>query len=290
MNLPEINLEEAYITTNRIRLHTVMAGPQDGRPVILLHGFPEYWRGWIRQIPALAEAGYRVIIPDQRGYNLSDKPKGIKAYRIEQLVQDITGLMEALGHERVHLVGHDWGGVVAWALAAWHPERLHNVCILNAPHPSAMRKFVTRDLEQIGRSWYAMMFQLPWIPEAGMRANDWRGAARVLRGSGKVHTFTNADIAGYKKAWSQPGAITAMVNWYRAALRYRPPTSKPMRVSKPALILWGMKDVALTSRLAEASMEYCEDGRLEFCPDATHWVQHEEADKVNSHLLEFLSG
>ncbi len=283
-----MNFEETYIETNGIRLHVVQAGPQGGKPVLLLHGFPEFWRGWIKQIPALAEAGHRVIVPDQRGYNLSDKPKGVKAYRLDALAQDVIGLMDALHYEKVTLVGHDWGAMVAWALAIWKPERVQRLGILNVPHPAVMGRFVQRDPEQIRRSWYAFLFQLPWFPEAGMRADDWRGAERALRGSGKIHTFTNEDVVEYKKAWSQPGAMTAMINWYRALMRRRLPMPENPRVCVPTLMLWGMKDVALTHRMARPSMDYCDDGRLVLFPDATHWVQRDEADEVNRYLLDFI--
>lgn len=281
--------ETTYIEANGIKLHVVMAGPKDGQPVILLHGFPEFWYGWKKQIPALAEAGYRVIVPDQRGYNLSDKPKGVKAYTLAKLADDILGLMDALGYEKVNLVGHDWGAVVAWALAIWHPERLYKLGILNVPHPVVMLNFLRRgDPEQLRRSWYVFAFQIPWLPEAIMRSGNWRGATRVLRGSGKIHTFTNEDIAEYKKAWSQPGAMKAMLNWYRAVVRYLPKLLKDVRVKIPTLMLWGMQDVALSHRMARPSIDYCEDGRLVFFEDATHWVQHDEAESVAKLLIEFL--
>jgi len=289
MNLPDIELEEAYIKTNRTLLHTVLSGPRGGRPVILLHGFPEFWRGWVKQIPALASAGYRVIVPDQRGYNLSDKPKGIKSYRMKELVNDIIGLADALGYEKVNLVGHDWGAAVAWTLAIWYPERSHRLGILNVPHPAVMSRFLLHDLEQLRRSWYIFLFQLPWLPEGGMRAQDWRGAMRALRGSGKVHTFSDEDVEKYKEAWSQPGAITSMINWYRAAARYPSGWMKDQRVHVPTLMLWGKNDVALTHSMAQPSIDLCDDGRLVFFEQATHWVQHEEAEAVNRYLVDFFS-
>lgn len=284
----DVNLEEEFIKTNGVRLHVVMVGPQSGPPVILLHGFPEFWRGWEKQLPALVEAGCRVIIPDQRGYNLSDKPNGVKAYRMEELVKDVIGLLGILGYEKVNLVGHDWGAAVAWMLAIWHPERVKRLGILNVPHPAVMKRFLLHDFEQIRWSWYIFFFQLPWLPEAGMRADDWRGAVRALRGSGKIHTFTNEDIEKYKSAWSQPGAITAMINWYRAAVRHQIRMPKDPRVKVPTLMLWGMKDVALSHRMASLSMDYCDNGKLLFFPEATHWVQHDEPNEVNRHLLELV--
>ena len=155
-----MELEHSYIETNGIRLHVVQAGPQSGTPVVLLHGFPENWRCWRRQIPALVEAGCRVIVPDQRGYNLSDKPEGVKAFSMDELFKDVIGLIDVLGYEKVNLVGHDWGAAVAWVVANQHPERLHRLGILNVPHPEVMKRFLKRDLEQLRRSWYIFFFQL----------------------------------------------------------------------------------------------------------------------------------
>jgi len=283
-----MDLEHSYIETNGIRLHVVQAGPQSGTPVVLLHGFPEFWYGWRLQIPALVEAGCRVIIPDQRGYNLSDKPEGVKTFSMDELVKDVIGLIDALGYEKVNLVGHDWGAAVAWVVANQHPERLHRLGILNVPHPEVMKRFLKRDLEQWRRSWYILFFQLPWLPEALMRAQNWSAMIRALRDSGKAHTFTDADIEKYKEAWSQPGALTAMLNWYRAAARYQMPDMKDALIRVPTLMMWGMKDVALSHRLARPSMDYCEEGNLILFPEATHWVQLDEADSVNHYLADFL--
>ena len=285
-----MDYETTYIETNGIKLHVVMAGPKYGQPVLLLHGFPEFWYGWRKQIPALVEAGYRVIVPDQRGYNLSDKPKGIKAYRLDKLADDILGLMDAFGYDMVNLIGHDWGAIVAWALAIWHPGRLRKLGILNVPHPNVMIRFLRRgDPEQLRRSWYIFAFQIPWLPEYFLHKNDWLNAVRVLRGSGKIHTFTNEDIAEYKQTWFQPGAMTAMINWYRAAVRYLPKLLKDVQVKVPTLMIWGMQDTALSHRMARPSMDYCDEGKLAFFEDATHWVQHDEAETVNQLLIEFLS-
>jgi epoxide hydrolase 4 len=282
-----MKLEHDFLDTNGIRLHVVQAGPKSGPPVMLLHGFPEFWYGWRKQIPALVDAGFRVIVPDQRGYNLSDKPKGIRRYRLDELVRDVLGLINLLEYEKINLVGHDWGAAVAWTLAYQHPDRLQRLGILNVPHPLVFRRFVTRDLEQMRRSWYAFLFQLPWLPETGMRADNWRGAVRALRGSGKVHTFTNEDIEKYKEAWSQPGAMTAMIHWYRA-VRYQTELPREMQIKVPTLMMWGVKDAALSYRMARPSIDHCEDGKLIFFPDSTHWVQLDAAEEVNHYLINFL--
>jgi pimeloyl-ACP methyl ester carboxylesterase len=283
-----MELEHSYINTNNVRLHVVQAGPKSGTPVLLLHGFPEFWYGWRKQIPALAAAGCRVIVPDQRGYNLSDKPKGKNAYCVDTLVDDITGLIKALDYEKVNLIGHDWGAFIAWVLAIKHPEMLHRLGIINVPHPAVMKRFLQRDLKQMRRSLYALFFQLPWLPETTMRAGNWRVAALGMRRSGKPHAFTDKDMETYKEAWSQPGAMTAMLNWYRAAPRYLSQITNGMQVHIPTLILWGVQDFALSRRMARPSLDYCEEGNLIFFPDATHWVQHEEAEDVNHHLIDFV--
>src|SRR6266540_2627973 len=185
-----MELEHSCFETNGIRLHVVQAGPKSGIPVVLLHGFPEDWQSWKHQIPALAEAGCRVIIPDQRGYNLSDKPKEIKNYRIDELVKDILGLIDALGYEKVNLVGHDWGAVVAWMLAIKCPEKLHRLGIINVPHPAVMRRFLARDFEQMRRSLYAVFFQLPWLPETILKMGNWSVAANSIRRSSRSNAFT----------------------------------------------------------------------------------------------------
>lgn len=285
-----MNYETTYIETNNINLHVTIVGPKEGKPVVLLHGFPEFWYGWRKQIPVLTKAGYRVIVPDQRGYNLSEKPRGIKAYRLEALGKDILGLIDFLGHEKVHLVGHDWGAAVAWNFAQWYSDRLDRLVIMNVPHPAVMSRFLSRDFEQLLRSWYIVLFQLPWLPEFFLRMNDWRNGVRVLGSSGKSSSFSKDDIAKYKQAWSQPGAIRSMVNWYRALFWFRPRLSEGMLVKSPMLMIWGMQDVALSYRMARPSLDYCQDGVLVFFEDSSHWVQHDEAEAVNQLLLEFLSG
>jgi pimeloyl-ACP methyl ester carboxylesterase len=282
------DLEHSKIRTNGIHLHVVQAGPKSGVPVLLLHGFPENWRCWIRQIPALSAADCRVIAPDQRGYNLSDKPKGIKAYCLDTLVEDIAGLIKALDYEKVNLVGHDFGALVAWMLAIKYPEKLHRLGIINVPHPAVMWRFLRRDFEQMRRSLYALFFQLPWLPETILRAGNWAVIANGMLRNGRDNAFTDEDIAMYKEAWSQPGAMTAMLNWYRAAARYQPEISNDMQVHIRTLILWGVQDFALSRRMARPSLDYCEDGNLVFYPGATHWVQREEADEVNRQLLSFI--
>lgn len=279
-------MEHAFVSTNGITLHTVVAGPADGPVVFLLHGFPEYWYGWRRQIDALAAAGFRVWVPDQRGYNLSDKPRNLSAYALDVLAADVLGLMDAAGQERVYLAGHDWGAVVAWWLAMLAPHRLRHLAILNVPHPVVFRRHLMTDPRQMVRSLYAVFFQLPWLPELALRAGNWRGLENLLRSSSRRGTFTDDDIAQYRLAWAQPGAMTATLNWYRALVR-RPPSHWPSpRVVVPTTIIWGMRDVALRSEMAVESAALCDEAKLIPLEKSTHWVQHDAAALVNETLIE----
>lgn len=285
--------EHRYVKANAVNLHLIQAGPQEGPLLILLHGFPEFWYGWRRQIEPLAKAGYRVIVPDQRGYNLSDKPKSIASYSTDKLAADVIGLMDALGREKAYLAGHDWGAAVAWQTAITYPQRLEKLAILNVPHLDVMTRFVLSDFTQFRKSWYIYFFQIPGLPEWLLRRNDCANARRMLSASSKPGSFSEVDLDEYVKAWSQPGALISMINWYRAALRHglggpwNPRKATPRRVHVPTLILWGKNDIALSHAMAQPSLDLCNDGQLVFFENATHWVQHDEAEAVTNHLLQF---
>lgn len=275
------------IRVNTITLHVVEAGPADGRPVILLHGFPEFWWAWRKQIQPLADAGFRVIVPDMRGYNLSDAPLGISAYQIDLLARDVMDLATALGVERFDLVGHDWGGVVAWWVAARHAERLNRMVILDAPHPDVWGLQALKHPTQALRSSYAMFFQLPLAPEAMLSVMDYMGLRTSMTGSAKPGAFEPGAIAQYRRAWSRPNRLTAMLNYYRA-LR-EPRSGGSMRNPAPTLILWGGQDRFLETHVARASLQQCDNARLEILPDATHWLHLEHPDRVTALIRHHLS-
>jgi pimeloyl-ACP methyl ester carboxylesterase len=280
-------LQHTLIETNGIHLHVTQAGVDTGELVLLLHGFPEFWYGWKRQIPFLAEQGYRVWAPDQRGYNLSEKPEGIAAYSLDHLVADVVGLIEASGREQVYLVGHDWGAAVAWGTAINHPDKIKKLAILNVPHPSVMVEQLRSNPAQMLKSWYIGMFQLPLLPEALLTFGDGMMGAQMLYNSSREGTFTDEDIAQYVRAWKQPGAATAMLNWYRALVQNQPTPPADVRVHVPTLILWGVNDIALGQEMVQPSADLCDEVRVVYFEDAGHWVQHEEADEVSRLLLEF---
>ncbi len=278
-----------FISTNGVKLHVAEAGPQEGPLVVLLHGFPELWYGWRRQIPALAAAGFRVLVPDQRGYNLSDKPPRVRDYATHVLAEDVVGLFDALGCERALLVGHDWGGGVAWTLAEQHPERLKALAVLNCPHGRAFQEVLRRSPRQLLRSWYMGFFQLPWLPEATLGAGGAARLERAMTGSAsRPDVLSQEDLAVYREAWSQPGALRAMLNWYRAGLRHPPPSPQGEMIETPTLLIWGEKDTALGAELIEPIARHCSEIRVERLAEASHWVQHEEHERVNELLAAFL--
>ena len=280
--------DHATIKTNGVNLHVVQAGPPDGQLVILLHGFPEFWYGWRKQIDFLAGQGYRVWVPDQRGYNISDKPNGIAAYKLNELAKDVVGLIDAAGRETALLVGHDWGAGVAWWTACSYPERLSKLVILNVPHLRVFRKTVTTDWTQMKKSWYMGYFQIPFLPEA-LFERMLPQMARGIQESARPGAFTDEDMLEYQKAWAQPGALRSMINWYRAAVQQMPTPEPDPIVKVPTLILWGKKDFALNAEMAQASLEYCKDGRLIYFENASHWLQHDEPEQVNAALKTFFS-
>ena len=235
---PPCLVRHRYATVNGVRLHYVEAPPQTAAAkgtaplCCVLHGFPEFWYAWRRQIGALAAAGFRVLAPDLRGYNLSDKPRGVDAYRVEALTADVAGLIRHAGERSAVVVGHDWGGVLTWLLPLHHPEIVHKRVILNAPHPAALRRELRRGTDQLLRSWYVFFFQLPWLPEVTMRSGDFALLGRMLRRQ-PVHpgAFTDADVAAYTHALARPGALTAAIDYYRAA--FRRPRARPTTGQAP---------------------------------------------------------
>jgi pimeloyl-ACP methyl ester carboxylesterase len=258
--------------------------------VLLLHGFPEFWYSWRHQIPALAAAGFHVLAPDLRGYNLTDKPKGVHAYRLELLLGDVTGLIEHAGEQQAVVVGHDWGGVIAWALAMHHPECVRRLVVLNAPHPAAFARELGGPTQWL-RSWYILFFQLPLLPEWALRAGTYALLERTLRRQ-PVHrgAFTDEDIRRYKEALDRPGALTAALNYYRAALRSLGVGRSDLRpIQAPTLLLWGVHDPYLGVALTEGLSRWVENLRIERL-DASHWLQNDAPERVNDLLTGFLQG
>jgi pimeloyl-ACP methyl ester carboxylesterase len=284
-DLPQ--LEDLWFEREGVRLHAVAAGPQDGPLVILLHGFPEFWYSWRQQIGPLAQKGFRVVAPDQRGYNLSSKPPAIADYAVGNLVADVIFIADQLGAERFCLAGHDWGAAVAWATALQYPQQVKKLAILNVPHPAVFLHTLRTNPRQMLRSWYMAFFQLPRIPESRFSANNFAMGIRSLVSSSCPGTFTADDLQRYREAWASPGTVTAMINWYRAVARHRPLLPADPMVHVPTRILWGQRDMFLLPQMAQESVKYCDSAELTYFPNATHWLQHEEPEAVSAALIEF---
>jgi epoxide hydrolase 4 len=278
-----IELREDYADLGEVKLHYVEAGT--GPLVVLLHGFPEFWYGWRLQIAPLAAAGYRVVAPDLRGYNLSSKPEGRAAYTAGKLATDVRDLIHERGVESALVAGHDWGGSAAWVLAMNHPEAVERLAILDAAHPRKLNEGLKHP-SQLRRSWYFFYFQLPGLPEHHVQANDWEFFQDFLGDA--TPPYTPEEIKRYIEAWSQPGAASAMINYYRFAVRHSGGEIRP--ITAPTLVIWGGRDRFLGPTLAEPHREDVPNlDRVERLPDASHWVHHDEAERVNQLLADFFA-
>lgn len=278
-----------FIKANGIQLHYVTAG--EGPPLILLHGFPEFWYSWRKQIPELAKH-YKVFAPDLRGYNKSDAPANINDYSLNELVKDIKEFIQNLGYEKAIVVAHDWGAGVAWSLAWKHPEVIEKLVILNMPYPAELKKQLTKNMRQLMRSWYMFFFQIPFLPEFLLKLNLRYMLKQSFQGwCYNKDAFTDEDIEEYVKVYSQPGKLTPIINYYRALFRYplKVEGKKPGPILKPVLLIWGENDKALGKELTYNTNKYCK-GPLEikYIPNCSHWVQHEQPELVNQYILDFL--
>jgi epoxide hydrolase 4 len=279
-----------YIEGDEVDLHVAVAG--DGPPVILLHGFPEDWRSWRHQLPALVEAGYSVWAPDMRGYNLSERPVQREAYRLQHLVADVAAVVRATGHERAHIVGHDWGGIVAWTFAGACPGLVDKLIVLNAPHLGVYLKKVWRP-PQMFRSWYVLLFLLPYLPESVLAANDFRAVREMFRRTAGRRSFADEReaeeaIEQYVAALSVPGALTAALNYYRANTRPNGlAVGRAARVAADTLVIWGDRDPALDVGLLDGLDVFVPRLRVQHL-DTGHWVHSEAPEQVNRLIVEFL--
>ncbi|HET7876784.1 MAG TPA: alpha/beta hydrolase [Methylomirabilota bacterium] len=283
------------VEANGLRFHLVTQDPPgDGRAplVMLLHGFPEFWYSWRHQIPALARAGFSVAAPDLRGYNDSDKPEGIEAYRISNIVEDVAGMIRALGRERAVIVGHDWGGAAAFAFAMMRPEMTSRLCVLNSPHPACFARELQRgNLRQLQKSWYMFFFQLPEAPERLMSQDNFRALKAMAYDNARKGTFTRTDLARFIEAFSRPGALTGAINWYRASFRRGlPPVRELPKIAAPTLIVWGDRDHFLGADLIRGMRGHF-SGRFHLARlrGVSHWVQQEAPGRVNELLVRFLT-
>lgn len=270
-------------------IHAIEAGDPAAPPVLLLHGFPEFWWSWRHQIPALVAAGFRAVAPDLRGYHRSAKPRGLGPYRLDRLAEDVGALLDAAGPGPHPVVGHDWGGALAWWSALSFPGRIARLAILNAPHPVVFRRALVRDRAQRRRSRYFFSFLLPWLPERKLSANGFRVLKAMFRRTSREGTFSDDDLDRYAAALAVPGALRGALAWYRAALLRPAPRLESPVVEPPVQIQWGVRDAALGEPLLDATAALCRSVEVHRHPEATHWVQHEEPERVNELLLAFLA-
>lgn len=283
ISVPDVELSHETALINGINLHYVQAG--EGPLVVLLHGFPEFWYSWRHQFPALAQAGYTVVAVDMRGYNTSDSPEGVKSYGLDTLAQDISSLIEHLGEKEAHVVGHDWGGAVAWHVGMRHPDQVRSLTILNSPHPRVLQKALGT-LRQALKSWYMMALQVPWLPELLIGGN-YEGLIRGIYNRDFVNkdAISDAEIELYAEALGSRTKIKGPIQYYRAALRH-PPKGRGSAIEAPTLLLWGRYDRYLGEELATASSRDVPNLQVEML-EASHWVQVDAADLVNEKLITF---
>jgi pimeloyl-ACP methyl ester carboxylesterase len=262
-----------------------------GEPVILLHGFPELSYSWRHQLPALSGAGFHAVAPDLRGYGGSDRPAETAAYALPKLVGDLVGLIRALGHESAHVVGHDWGGSIAWVTASRAPERVRSLSILNSPHPVASAE--ARQIpEQQQKSWYMLLFQFAGVAEEWLSANDFANLRRFVFDTAAPGAFSAGDRETFVAALREDGALTAALDYYRANIPpeswLRPPPDLPP-VGVPTMIVWGEADAYMSPILLERSVSKVTGPlRVERLPGVSHWVQQEAPGEVNRLLVDFL--
>jgi pimeloyl-ACP methyl ester carboxylesterase len=282
-----LKLEERQFAVNGLSLHCVMAG--QGPLVVLLHGFPEFWYGWRHQIAPLAEAGLRVVAVDMRGYNLSSKPSGIDPYRVSELAGDVGELVRQLGATTCRLVGHDWGGIAAWFTAMIHPAMIERLVVMSCPHPVPFARELKKP-PQRRRSSYMARMQVPWLPELFLRAMRFRYLRRALRLlSSNPEAFSSADLDRYVEAWRQPGALRAMLNYYRALRKWRGENRALVRrIDSPTLLIRGQRDPVFVPAAFESFREWVPDLRTETIADASHFVQADAPERVNRLLINFL--
>jgi len=266
-----------------VRLHAETRGDSKNPAVLLLHGFPQFSRAWVPEAEKLAKEGFFAVAPDMRGYGKSDKPKGVDRYKGDRLALDVKEIVQALGKDRVKLVAHDWGGVVAWLAAARYPELFEKHVSLNGPHPDQIKRALKSSQKQRNKSWYIFFFQLPFLPETFLRT---KLAMNMVFGSAKPGAFAQEDLDAYLAQARSPGAAKAMINYYRASARYG--GKRLPNVTVPTLVLWGDNDVALGSDVIR-DLEKCVDHlEIEHFPNASHWVIEDEPDRAHEAILKFL--
>jgi len=286
-------IEFIRVAANGINFEVATMGVGD-RLALCLHGFPEHAYSWRHQMPLLARLGYRVWAPNLRGYGATDSPREVSAYQTYTLVEDVAALIKAAQPRETLLLAHDWGAALAWSLALDQPQLIDRLVILNLPHPACFARELRRPV-QLARSWYMLFFQLPWLPEFLLGRRQGRGASELIRKTSRNPArFADEDLEVYRANAARPGALTAMLNWYRAlfrggALRRFFGNDIPI-IHTPTLFLWGDADTALSLRTTRGTEQYVSDLTFRVFPGVSHWIQQEAPEAVNAMLEAWLSG
>jgi pimeloyl-ACP methyl ester carboxylesterase len=286
-------MDEGKVANGEVQLHYIAQGPEDGEPVLLLHGFPQYSYMWRNQLEALAKAGYRAIAADLRGYNLSDRPEGVENYHMRELLGDVKAFYSAFGWSKANLLVHDWGAIIGWTFAGYYPDLVKKLAVIDCPHPSAFSDVMLEGVEQMFKSWYIWFFQTPDIPE------QYFGGANIermimwcfLSTPRARESFKPEDIQKYREMLLQPGQLTACFNYYRANLTPQnmltDARKDPPKVQAPTLQIYGTDDLALASRAWKKSAKYCSGPFKSVTLEGVgHWAAEESPDEINRLVLE----
>lgn len=278
-----------FLQLKEVKLHYVANGDEYKPLMLLLHGFPECWYSWRHQLKEFRKS-YRVVAIDQRGYSLSDKPKGRRHYTKEKLSSDVAEVIEALGYNECVLVGHDWGAIIAWVTAERFPEKVSNLIIMNCPHPVVFQEHLFTNFSQVRKSWYIFYFQIPYLPEYVLAKNDFEALSNMFTSKAGVRkeNMDPEDIEIYKYVFAQKGALTGAINYYRASVYEKPLQPPKDSLKMPVLIIWGSKDIYLEKEMADACGKFVSNLSVKYVDNATHFVQLDQPDVVNNLMWQFL--
>ena len=294
--MPEFKSQ--YAVVNDIRLHYISVGR--GKLIMFIHGFPEFWAEWKNQLVEFGK-DYQAVAPDMRGYNLSSKPEAVEAYHVKHLINDLRALAQHLGHQKIILVAHDWGGAVAWSAAMRYPQWVEKLIIINSPHPAVFARELLNNPAQQAASQYMLLFRSPKA-ERVLSENNYARLMDMVTQFGSKWVMTAEIRQQYIAAWSQPGALTGGLNYYRVSPLY-PPTSpedfqkiesilglphEMLAVKVPTLVIWGEQDRALLTGNLAGLEEYVADLTVERIPDGSHWISHEQPERVNELIRGYL--
>lgn len=276
MKIEKIKLQD-------VSLSVITAGPADGSPVLILHGFPERAESWKRQIELLSSKGYFVVAPNLRGYGDSDHPDGIKNYSLEKIGNDVIQLMDHFKIKKSYLMGHDWGCMVGWYLLSFFEDRFEKAILMNSPHWKVFRKNLLSNPKQVLKSWYILAIQMPFIPEMLIGLNGYKDFAATVAKSSIRAPYPKDELAALVNEWKEKKSMSSMLNWYRAA-KYAPRGGKK-EIQTPVTLIWGERDPFVSKKMGAESLEFCKNGEFVVFKGAGHWPHHECKDELNSLIL-----